>query len=408
MYCFLFTHSGAVGISLALSLDNIVWSTTENETYRKFTTQLFGLVGGTAFLTLVINGSTAGPLLQRLGLAKSSSTRNKILQIFRKDYLNKTIDILLSLLKDERLGSARIEKVLEHLDYTDDQGNHRDLTVDDVLNRYNETAEVKADDIDSMLSSLRRNVDVNDEPDDTQLSEHALEETDTDAKVLTELRATYIEQLKWAYQKQLNNGEFDGREAFLSYVINQGLDFSYDNISNGGSLDDWSTSQMLIRGNVKRLRRLGRQVYRLMSNAIMGILGMCFVDSKHIVGDKRANTNEFCDIRFTVKLSIAMAQAHKVSDKNFKAKFGEIYPAESNQVLRESKEQVALAQEALDKIGPDDVQVIIDHFLCITIRNKQSQYLEGLLTSGLLTEKETQERIDVIEASLNVIINSST
>lgn len=103
-----------------------------------------------------------------------------------------------------------------------------------------------------------------------------------------------------------------------------------------------------------------------------------------------------------------MVQAHKVSDKNFKAKFGEIYPAESNQVLRESKEQVALAQEALDKIGPDDVQVIIDHFLCITIRNKQSQYLEGLLTSGLLTEKETQEQIDVIEASLNAIINSST
>ena len=97
-------HSGAVGISLALSLDNIVWSTTEDETYRKFTTQLFGLVGGTAFLTLVINGSTAGPLLQRLGLSKSTTTRHKILQIFRKDYLNKTIDILLVLLKDERLG----------------------------------------------------------------------------------------------------------------------------------------------------------------------------------------------------------------------------------------------------------------------------------------------------------------
>lgn len=106
-----------------------------------------------------------------------------------------------------------------------------------------------------------------------------MEQADTDAKILTELRATYIEQLKWAYQKQLNNGEFDGREAFLAYVINQGLDFSYDNISNGGSLDDWSTSQMLIRGNVKRLRRLGRQVYRLMSNAIMGILGMCFAST---------------------------------------------------------------------------------------------------------------------------------
>ena len=87
-------------------------------------------VGGTAFLTLVINGSTAGPLLQKLGLAKSTSTRHKILQLFRKDYLNKTIDILLFLLKDERLGSARITKVIEHLGYIDDQGKHFDLTED--------------------------------------------------------------------------------------------------------------------------------------------------------------------------------------------------------------------------------------------------------------------------------------
>jgi NhaP-type Na+/H+ or K+/H+ antiporter len=44
---------GAVGIALAISLDNEVFSVTTNETYRTFTTQLFGFVGGIAFMTLV-------------------------------------------------------------------------------------------------------------------------------------------------------------------------------------------------------------------------------------------------------------------------------------------------------------------------------------------------------------------
>ena len=39
--------SGAVGISLALAIDNVVWRVTEEDTYRRYTTQLFGMVGGT-------------------------------------------------------------------------------------------------------------------------------------------------------------------------------------------------------------------------------------------------------------------------------------------------------------------------------------------------------------------------
>jgi NhaP-type Na+/H+ or K+/H+ antiporter len=44
---------GAVGIALAISLDNEVFSITTDETYRTFTTQLFGFVGGIALMTLV-------------------------------------------------------------------------------------------------------------------------------------------------------------------------------------------------------------------------------------------------------------------------------------------------------------------------------------------------------------------
>ena len=80
---------GAVGIALALSLDNEVAlalsldshaTDDEKNMTRALTSKLFGMVGGIALLTLVINGIFSGPLLRRLGLVKSSDIRKRIIQ----------------------------------------------------------------------------------------------------------------------------------------------------------------------------------------------------------------------------------------------------------------------------------------------------------------------------------------
>ena len=52
---------------------------------RRFTTQLFGIVGGVAFLTLVVNGTTCGPLLKKLGLAKTGEARKNIATSYVED-----------------------------------------------------------------------------------------------------------------------------------------------------------------------------------------------------------------------------------------------------------------------------------------------------------------------------------
>lgn len=77
---------GAVGISLAIYLDNLVVknSTPEDSQYVEQTNKLFGYVGGIAFLSLVVNGTLAGPFLNYLGLTKSSETRKTILQAYHK------------------------------------------------------------------------------------------------------------------------------------------------------------------------------------------------------------------------------------------------------------------------------------------------------------------------------------
>lgn len=70
-----------MGIALALALDAEVYHATEADDnaaeYRAWTTTLFGMVGGVAFFTLVVNGSLSGPLLHRLGSrVKCNETEN--------------------------------------------------------------------------------------------------------------------------------------------------------------------------------------------------------------------------------------------------------------------------------------------------------------------------------------------
>ena len=60
---------GAVGIALALLLSAEVFKATEesglitSNQYREYSEKLFALVGGIAFLTLIINGPSSGPII---------------------------------------------------------------------------------------------------------------------------------------------------------------------------------------------------------------------------------------------------------------------------------------------------------------------------------------------------------
>jgi len=74
-------------IALAIALDNEVREAAGDEAYDDLyveqTQKLFAFVGGIAFMTLCINGVTAGPLLRKLGLADSTETREKIIAAYR-------------------------------------------------------------------------------------------------------------------------------------------------------------------------------------------------------------------------------------------------------------------------------------------------------------------------------------
>ena len=70
--------------------------------YSKYANGQFAMVGGIAFLFLVINGPTSGPLLKRLGLATPTENRNNIIEKYRQYVAQQTLSELLALLTDKR------------------------------------------------------------------------------------------------------------------------------------------------------------------------------------------------------------------------------------------------------------------------------------------------------------------
>jgi NhaP-type Na+/H+ or K+/H+ antiporter len=107
---------GAVGLSLAITIDNEVREYADSVPGgSEWTHRLFGMVGGIAFLTLLINGSLAGPLLVKLGLADASEARQKIVGHFRELYDEFVIDTFVHKLTDVRFCSIDYQVVRKHI-----------------------------------------------------------------------------------------------------------------------------------------------------------------------------------------------------------------------------------------------------------------------------------------------------
>ena len=70
--------------------------------YLSYVQRVFFLMGGTALLTLVVNGLTAGPLLIRLGLVTPSECRKKVVENYHQHLVQYTLQEYVALLTEYR------------------------------------------------------------------------------------------------------------------------------------------------------------------------------------------------------------------------------------------------------------------------------------------------------------------
>lgn len=113
---------GAVAISLALALHVKVDRTIADGVsesialqYSQNVNSLFGLVGGFAFLTLVINGSTSGLLLRRLGLAIPTECRKRVIESYHQLMAQDTLNEYVTLLTEKRFEDIDYAAVTKYI-----------------------------------------------------------------------------------------------------------------------------------------------------------------------------------------------------------------------------------------------------------------------------------------------------
>jgi hypothetical protein len=230
---------GSVGIALAISLNSQVIQVSpvgEQTTYEQQTAQLYQMVGGVAFLTLIVNGITAGPLLKKLGLADEPETRKKIVASYRYSYKSHMVDNFVHLLTYDAFQYIDYAVVREHLPFmasltkydivqavirlkeSTPPGSYRPPNLSRVL-PYLPSARENSEDFDKEANRIL----LEEDPEQVKRGEevkskgmsphkaHRIKMESVDAPSLDEMRLLFISYLNAQYEIQINRGELEGK-----------------------------------------------------------------------------------------------------------------------------------------------------------------------------------------------------
>ena len=246
---------GAIAIALAIALDSeLRRDTAPGDPRREEVTDMFGVTGGIVLFSLVFNGTLAGPILRRLGLADSSSERLKIVEgnisILRKHVLStmskvtetnpKTFDSVdLDILRQHvpLLGHLSDPELLKHLP----DKVERSAMIKGFVTQSN--WDLLADLVAEATHEPKMTSNLNTVNEDTDVDGARQVDTDTsesvDETMLKEQRKVFVDLLRGAYRKQIDNGEVDVKQGQVVFTLQRSVDYAEHSVAEGEKLQDW-------------------------------------------------------------------------------------------------------------------------------------------------------------------------
>lgn len=412
---------GAVGISLAIALDDEVFRNTDDDVFRDNSTKVFGMIGGIAFLTLFINGSTAGMLLRKLGLTRASEVRETMVASYYRKLDERLLDSFVHLLANPLFANADFALVKHHVPFL------KDLTADSLKvavlkNKSNVPAKIyHRPKLYGILPYLVRSQGEQTEHDSTWVAElhdyetnvcigmrdsfrihKAVEEADLDAletehnddPVTKELRLIFLEVLRASYAKMIVKGYLDvraGSPGFVAFALEQSIEFAIDAVNHGKPLMDWDFAfiiqQPLEDGGFRAAGHFTRPIRKFLGKNVL---------------PKPEKSNQ--QLQLDVNRGIAFLEGHELARRLFEQEFcGEEVTNCQKLVLRESLIESEKARKMLSKLNDGDVQHVMSHAMSLIMLNKASRFVEKILERGLLHETEATEKIEEIEEYIEAL-----
>lgn len=361
-------------------------------------------------MTLVINGTLAGPLLKKLGLAEDTTMRRRIVQKYKAAYKEKVLDDYVHLLMDPVYQKTDFIIVRQHIPEFADV-NESDLreamarnkartpsvlyrkpnlsNAFKVLNDENSKKEgAGGESGDKVLlpddSGSSDNNDGVEEPSqegetsqrDTNIiptnkgSSSIVSTPKEEVDLAIEFRKVFVELLKAAYQKLIENGELDGREGFATYALLEGIDFTNDAIQNGKTLKDWEVTMQSLNSWTEPMDRYITRMLRHITSAHTS-----HERRKNVFHHAKQLNPEHEQSLGLVKMCIGFIRAHEIAEKLFKKEMGIMgAPKTEALILEESQAQMKLAKEAFE--GQDNTTIVVSHIASVILINKAARYVD--------------------------------
>lgn len=348
------------------------------------------MVAGVAFLTLVINGSLSGPLLEYLALGKSSESRERILESVEESIKRRLLDDFIFCMTDPRFFFVDFKVVRDHISRL---GNLSAAELGQAVEQNRESvhpSQYKAPSLDHVLPYIPNSEVLKQETErikrqvfmtskishiDLQILDEEDELGEVPEELLTDMRLLFIELLRAAYNAQISYGELDPREydGFLAYSLLQSIEFAHDQAMQGNPLNDWDLSRIVSTEYIDKTRDIFVSLY-----------GTFFIGQRgdeshpHVPGElKHLETQQ---LRLTVLRAFSFVDAHKEAEGRFRDKFegseGDLRSA-FLQVMRESHKQVKRAENVIRSKTKKQLKQVISHYLCIILQNKSARYVSG-------------------------------
>ena len=360
---------GAVSVALSLALTKAVREFTSDADLSRPTESVEFFAGGVALLSLLFNGSLAGPVLRYLGLTQPQVSRKHALHLFHKSAEAFVHEEYKKLLEDKRFSRTKFSMVKALVPFAPKQ------PLDILLPRPEALGRVRVCTEDA--EALRRIADSQTCP----------------SIVIVEMRQVFLRLLNEAYSKQLAGGELDERdENGLSIeVLRQSLEFAIDNDEHLQDFDFVSSFPMW--DDAKSFLKRHIQATIGSSQKTDGV------------------SYKFQRERVAVLQAIEFINAHDLAEQKLRD-YVESFSNESmdgdvvgvgmaiDTVLEESFEQVGVARKFLDKVSPGKVESILSHYVCTILLHRLASFVEQSASDGVLTVKEARGYLDRIDKNI--------
>ncbi|CAB9510920.1 hydrogen exchanger 7 [Seminavis robusta] len=389
---------GAVGIALALSLDRTVRQETTDESSRAVTSTVVGLAGGVSFLTLLVNGTLAEWVLQKLGLTPPKASRKQVLKLFEistRDFILHAFQKLRK--RQPRFKNVPFQMVQDHLpflggvdqEYLDNledeiqsglQGEFKHRRQSSQIRAYEEMEE-------AVTQTMRATVD-------NSLKPNSYGIPDCPEQIKKEVRSTFLKLLDAAYQAEILQGGCRDDNGFTYETLHQSVVFAAKNCSAGDSpLQDWSYCNSFA-GHSKGAEIYFQHFVRWCKNTINTARGKQIQDHRAVYAHEKLWNR--------VVRAIVFVEAHRRAEKEL---MGYLQGTDLHQasdglmavhledaihtVLDESKAQVQQAEDWLATgVSADDFYVIRCHYMVSMLLHKVELYVTRAVQNGQLKETE--------------------